>query len=171
MFSKSLFKQSCKANGTMWIIITIAVCFMLSCVMLISGRGDISETKDAIQNTIIEGELTSALQKKALSYYEIGNSAMKHFDETFLKEYQTVYAGALTGGMPEEQAAGTASMAAYVAATKELQEVYVPGLISELGYEVDSQEAKEVEGVVFYVLNPMQEDGTYMFYHIGKKQE
>jgi len=163
MFSKSLFKQSCKANGTMWIIITIAVCFMLSCVMLISGRGDISETKDAIQNTIIEGELTSALQKKALSYYEIGNSAMKHFDETFLKEYQTVYAGALTGGMPEEQAAGTASMAAYVAATKELQEVYVPGLISELGYEVDSQEAKEVEGVVFYVLNPMQEDGTYMF--------
>ena len=53
MFSKSLFKQSCKANGTMWLIITVAVCFMLSCVMLISGRGDISETKDALQNTII----------------------------------------------------------------------------------------------------------------------
>ena len=54
MFSKSLFKQSCKANGTMWLIITLAVCFMLSVVMLISGRGDVSETKEAIENTIIE---------------------------------------------------------------------------------------------------------------------
>ena len=51
MFSKSLFKQSCKANGTMWLIITLAVCFMLSVVMLISGRGDVSETKEAIENT------------------------------------------------------------------------------------------------------------------------
>ena len=163
MFSKSLFKQSCKANGTMWLIITVAVCFMLSCVMLISGRGDISETKNAIQNTIIEGELRSALQDKALNYYEIGNGAMEHFDETFLKEYQTAYAGALTGGMPEKQAAGAAGMSAYAAAAKELKEVYVPGLISSLGYEDGSQEAKEVQGVVFYVLNPMQEDGTYMF--------
>ena len=37
MFSKSLFKQSCKANGIMWTIITVAVCFMLCCVMLISN--------------------------------------------------------------------------------------------------------------------------------------
>lgn len=171
MFSKSLFKQSCKANGTMWLIITVAVCFMLSCVMLISGRGDISETKDAIQNTIIEGEMRSALQDKALNYYEIGNGAMEHFDETFLKEYQTAYVGALTGGMPEEQAAGAASMAAYAAAAKELQEVYVPGLISSLGYEAESQEAKEVQGVVFYVLNPMQEDGTYMFDDFYKEHD
>ena len=171
MFSKSLFKQSCKANGTMWLIITVAVCFMLSCVMLISGRGDISETKDALQNTIIEGEMRSALQDKALNYYEIGNGAMEHFDETFLKEYQTAYVGALTGGMPEEQAAGTASMAAYAAAAKELQEVYVPGLISSLGYEAESQEAKEVQGVVFYVLNPMQEDGTYMFDDFYKEHD
>ena len=45
MFSKALFKQSCKANGTMWAIITFAVCFMLSCVMLISGSGNLGETK------------------------------------------------------------------------------------------------------------------------------
>jgi len=68
LFSKALFKQSCKANGTMWLVITIAVCFMLSCVMLISGRGDISLTKEAIQETIIKGELTSSIQKKALTY-------------------------------------------------------------------------------------------------------
>lgn len=45
MFSKALFKQSCKANGVMWSIITAAVCFMLACVMLISGSGNISDIK------------------------------------------------------------------------------------------------------------------------------
>ena len=27
LFSKALFKQSCKANGTMWTIITAALCW------------------------------------------------------------------------------------------------------------------------------------------------
>ena len=39
MFSKALFRQSCKANGTMWAIITVAECFMLACVMMITGGG------------------------------------------------------------------------------------------------------------------------------------
>ena len=30
MFSKALFKQSCKANYIMWTTITIAVCVMLA---------------------------------------------------------------------------------------------------------------------------------------------
>ena len=80
MFSKSLFKQSCKANGTMWLIITLAVCFMLSVVMLISGRGDVSETKEAIETTIIESELKSAIQERALDWYEIADDALIHFD-------------------------------------------------------------------------------------------
>lgn len=163
MFSKSLFKQSCKANGTMWIIITIAVCFMLACVMLISGRGNVRQTKDAIQSTIIEGELTSALQKKALNYYEIGDAAMEHFDETFLAEYKSAYASAVMSGAPEEQAAQASFIAGYSAAASELQENYLPSLTDSFGYEAGSQEAKEVEGVIFYVLNPMQSDGTYMF--------
>ena len=91
MFSKSLFKQSCKANGMMWLIITVAVCFMLSCVMLISGNGNISRTKNAIEDTIIQAELTSSIQERALNYYEIGNDAMTHFDQTFVEQYRTAY--------------------------------------------------------------------------------
>ena len=163
MLSKPLFKQSCKANGAMWIIITIAVCFMLSCVMLISGRGDISQTKDAIQNTIIEGELTSALQKKALNYYEIGDAAMVHFDDVFSEEYSGAYIDALASGIPEGQASQAAFMTAYAAAANDLQENYLPALNLSFGYEPDSQEAKEAQGILFYTLNPMQSDGTYMF--------
>ncbi|UKI18777.1 MAG: hypothetical protein L6V89_06450 [Oscillospiraceae bacterium] len=62
MFSKALFKQSCKANGTMWAIITFAVCFMLACVMLISGSGNISETKNAIEDTIVKQEIESSFK-------------------------------------------------------------------------------------------------------------
>ena len=52
MFSKSLFKQSCKANGIMWTIITVAVCFMLCCVMLISGNGNLGDTKSVLEDAI-----------------------------------------------------------------------------------------------------------------------
>ena len=67
MFSKALFKQSCKANGTMWAIITFAVCFMLACVMLISGSGSIGDVKNSIQDTIITKEIDSGLEKRALN--------------------------------------------------------------------------------------------------------
>ena len=63
LFSKALFKQSCKANGTMWLIITLAVCFMLSCVMLISGTSSISSVKVGIEDTIIEETVKAGIKK------------------------------------------------------------------------------------------------------------
>lgn len=81
MFSKALFKQSCKANGTMWAIITFAVCFMLACVMLISGSGSLGEVKNAIQDTIIVKEVDSSMKKRALGYYVNGAKGMEKFDE------------------------------------------------------------------------------------------
>lgn len=81
MFSKALFKQSCKANGTMWAIITFAVCFMLACVMLISGSGSLGEVKNAIQDTIIVKEVDSSMEKRALGYYVNGEKGMEKFDE------------------------------------------------------------------------------------------
>lgn len=83
MFSKALFKQSCKANGAMWGIITFAVCFMLACVMLISGNGSIGEVKNSIQDTIITKEVDAQLQKRALTYYSNANDGLCEFDTYF----------------------------------------------------------------------------------------
>ena len=83
MFNKALFKQSCKANGTMWLIITCAGCFMLACVMLISGNGTIGEVKDSIQDTIIQKEIDSQLEKRAINYYINGYDGLIQFDEYF----------------------------------------------------------------------------------------
>lgn len=84
MFSKALFKQSCKANGTMWIIITVAVCFMLACVMLISGNGNIGEVKNSIQDTIIVKEVDAQMKTRALSYYAHAEDGLAQFDKSFV---------------------------------------------------------------------------------------
>ena len=89
MFSKALFKQSCKANGLMWMIITLAVCFMLSCVMLISGKSDIGEVKDSIKTTIIEATIESNMKKESISTYEISINGVNYFDEAFVSEFYT----------------------------------------------------------------------------------
>lgn len=83
MFSKALFKQSCKANGTMWCIITFAVCFMLACVMLISGNGNIGEVKNAIQDTIITKEIDSQMEQRALTYDRLCTDGLQTFDRCF----------------------------------------------------------------------------------------
>ncbi len=83
MFSKALFKQSCKANGTMWTIITFAVCFMLACVMLISGNGNIGDVKNAIQDTIITKEIDAQLEKRAINYYSNADDGLNQFDYYF----------------------------------------------------------------------------------------
>ncbi len=83
MFSKALFKQSCKANGTMWSIITFAVCFMLACVMLISGSGSIGEVKNSIQDTIITKEIDAGLEARAINYYAGATDGLTRFDNLF----------------------------------------------------------------------------------------
>lgn len=91
MFSKALFKQSCKANKVMWSIITFAVCFMLACVMLISGNGNIGKVKDGLEDTIITGEITAQIKSRSLNYYQIGVDGLKHFDNFFVTNFNDSY--------------------------------------------------------------------------------
>ena len=87
LFSKALFKQSCKANGTMWGIITVAVCFMLACVMLISGTSSISSVKEGVETTIVEQAINSTIKKTAVSEYEKSVEGAKLFDHEFTVKF------------------------------------------------------------------------------------
>ena len=86
LFSRALFKQSCKANGTMWLIITVAVCFMLACVMLISGTSSVSSVKEGIQDTIIEKTIESSVKKSAVNLYKTSDDAEYIFDKAFAEK-------------------------------------------------------------------------------------
>lgn len=87
LFSKALFKQSCKANGVMWAIITVAVCFMLSCVMLISGTSNISSVKDGVQDTIIQEIIKSEVKKATVNVYDASINGQKTFDKAFALKF------------------------------------------------------------------------------------
>ena len=114
MFSKALFKQSCKANGAMWGIITFAVCFMLACVMLISGNGNIGEVKDSIQDTIITGEIDAQMEKRAINYYENAEVGLGKFDELFVSDAtDTLSYLTWLAGMPNQSAFASAEQYAY----------------------------------------------------------
>ena len=87
MFSKALFKQSIKANGIMWLIITFAICFMLCCVMLISGTSTISEMKSSVSDTIIKQVIESNIKKNEIQMYNMGYNGEAKFDEYFVLEF------------------------------------------------------------------------------------
>ena len=131
MFSKALFKQSCKANGTMWGIITLAVCFMLSCVMLISGNGNIDGVKNSIQDTIITKEIDAQMEKKALSYYSTAEDGLAAFDETFSANAQDTLSYLVWfAQMPNEAELGDATI--YASAMQAWQQAQ-PEMKTEAG--------------------------------------
>lgn len=170
MFNKSLFKQSCKANGTMWGIITFAVCFMLCCVMLIAGNGNLGATKVAIQDNIIQGELEAQTQARAINYYEITYDTFTHFDTIFEEEMkkvaQTEEFSQILQAQGQEKAMQYATTLAYKTAALNLQQ-YVDQLITSQGYHQNSNEALEIKGLVFYTFNLMSVNNegkvTYLF--------
>ena len=109
MFSKALYKQSCKANGIMWAIITFAVCFMLACVMLISGSGSVGKMEEAIEDTIIQGEIDSQIEKRSINYYTIATDGEKYFDKQFVTNFTSIksYDAQITQYLTQLSAGGT----------------------------------------------------------------
>ena len=120
MFSKALFRQSSKANGTMWTIITLAVCFMLACVMLISGSGSIGETKNAIEDTIIQKEIEAGFKSRSVGYYGYSEEGMRYFDKDYTDNVKgsLVYLGWLQKKPAKTDGTDDATYNAYLAAWK-----------------------------------------------------
>ena len=139
VFSKALFKQSCKANGTMWGIISFAVCFMLCCVMLISGSGNIGKTKDAIQYTIIKKEVESSFKTRGVNYYANQSKYLVSFDSHFAEEtktvYQTAYIEAKTAGKSDTEAA-VAAQAAVVGGVERIAQSAADDVQAEISADV-----------------------------------
>ena len=183
VFSKALFKQSCKANGTMWGIISFAVCFMLCCVMLISGSGNIGKTKDAIQYTIIQKEVESSFKTRGVNYYANQSKYLASFDSHFAEEtktvYQTAYIEAKTAGKSDTEAAAQAAVvggveriaqsaaddvqaeiSADVTATylKTLNKSSVDELTASEKKALNEVNVPEVVGVFGFAVNPANEE-------------
>lgn len=170
MFSKALFKQSCKANGVMWTIITFAVCFMLACVMLISGNGNIGETKNAIEDTIIQKEIDAAIEERAINYYSLSDSALTTFDKEYIAafdkaEYLRTVAALMAGGKSESEAKTAAASKYYGVAALKVNFAAEQKAV-DLGYGNDKEKTQEIVGVSMFALNPeLIEEGSKTLYN------
>lgn len=178
MFSKALFKQSCKANGVMWTIITFAVCFMLACVMLISGNGNIGETKNAIEDTIIQKEIDAAIEERAINYYLLSDSALTTFDKEYIAafdkaEYLKTVAALMAGGKSESEAKTAAASKYYGVAALKVNFAAEQKAV-DLGYGDDKEKTQEIVGVSMFALNPeLIEEGSKTLYnaYLGKTED
>ena len=178
MFSKALFKQSCKANGVMWTIITFAVCFMLACVMLISGNGNIGETKNAIEDTIIQKEIDAAIEERAINYYSLSDSALTTFDKEYIAafdkaEYLKTVAALMAGGKSESEAKTAAASKYYGVAALKVNFAAEQKAV-DLGYGDDQEKTREIVGVSMFALNPeLIEEGSETLYnaYLGKTED
>lgn len=178
MFSKALFKQSCKANGVMWSIITFAVCFMLACVMLISGNGNIGETKNAIEDTIIQKEIDAAIEERAINYYSLSDSALTTFDKEYIAafdkaEYLKTVAALMAGGKSESEAKTAAASKYYGVAALKVNFAAEQKAV-DLGYGDDKEKTREIVGVSMFALNPeLIEEGSKTLYnaYLGKTED
>ncbi len=178
MFSKALFKQSCKANGVMWTIITFAVCFMLACVMLISGNGNIGETKNAIEDTIIQKEIDAAIEERAMNYYSLSDSALTTFDKEYIAafdkaEYLRTVAALMAGGKSESEAKTAAASKYYGVAALKVNFAAEQKAV-DLGYGDDKEKTQEIVGVSMFALNPeLIEEGSKTLYnaYLGKTED
>ena len=178
MFSKALFKQSCKANGVMWSIITFAVCFMLACVMLISGNGNIGETKNAIEDTIIQKEIDAAIEERAINYYSLSDSALTTFDKEYIAafdkaEYLKTVAALMAGGKSESEAKTAAASKYYGVAALKVNFAAEQKAV-DLGYGDDQEKTQEIVGVSMFALNPeLIEEGSKTLYnaYLGKTED
>ena len=170
MFSKALFKQSCKANGVMWSIITFAVCFMLACVMLISGNGNIGETKNAIEDTIIQQEIDAAIEERAITYYSLSDSALTTFDKEYIAafdkaEYVRTVAALMANGKSESEAKTAAASKYYGVAALKVNFAAEQKAV-DLGYGDDDEKTQEIVGVSMFALNPeLIEEGSKELYN------
>lgn len=178
MFSKALFKQSCKANGVMWTIITFAVCFMLACVMLISGNGNIGETKNAIEDTIIQKEIDAAIEERAINYYSLSDSALTTFDKEYIAafdkaEYLRTVAALMAVGKSESEAKTAAASKYYGVAALKVNFAAEQKAV-DLGYGDDKEKTQEIVGVSMFALNPeLIEEGSKTLYnaYLGKTED
>lgn len=162
MFSKALFKQSCKANGVLWAIITFAVCFMLACVMLITGNGSMGGIKTGISNTIITSQIDSQMEDRAINYYELISGATSIYNSA----YEQAYAGAKLANPSASEAE-----LEYFATTKAKETIpqYIAGVLNKLNYQEGSVEAQELSALINTALNT---DHLYdSFYTMAKQPE
>lgn len=161
MISKPLFKQSCKANASIWTFVTSITCAMLAILILVLGNLNVGTIRNSMVDMFIEDTIESTVKKQSMTFFNMTENALDGYEEnsenlkilfgsmgskeTITANYQTL----VDGGMSHEQACdaitGTISDASQKQATQTLLDYY-----SVKGNNYGEQDVNE------YVLNQIK---------------
>ncbi len=83
MFSKPLFKQSSKANGMLWLIITVATCIMLAVLVLVMGNANISRIQDSLSGAITKNVAQAKVENYSMNFYYTLNRSLQEYEEYY----------------------------------------------------------------------------------------
>lgn len=86
MFNKALYKQSWKANWTLWTATTLITNFVLIVIMLLLGGQGISNLTSTFSETVVYESLYTKFEDASLNYYTLTEESFYDFDIIFLDE-------------------------------------------------------------------------------------
>ncbi|MGN1222803.1 MAG: ABC transporter permease subunit [Christensenellales bacterium] len=81
MISKPLFKQSCKANATIWSFVTAITCAMLAIIILVLGNLNVSSIRNSMVDMFIEDSIESTIEKQSMTYFNMTENALMNYDD------------------------------------------------------------------------------------------
>src|SRR5690554_4570801 len=87
MLSRALYKQSWKANGILWGMVSLVSCFVLVVIMLLIGGDGLGELTVSFSETAAKASITTQIEKSAMNYYRISSESIEYFDKAFLDNY------------------------------------------------------------------------------------
>ena len=70
MISKPLLKQSIKANGLIWLLVTVITAMMLGIIIIVLGSINSNDIRDSLKRNFIESEIESQLNAGAIEGYK-----------------------------------------------------------------------------------------------------
>lgn len=81
MISKPLFKQSCKANATIWSFVTIITCAMLAIIIVVLGNLNVSSIRDSMVDMFVEDTIESTITKQSMTYFNMTENALENYED------------------------------------------------------------------------------------------
>lgn len=81
MFSKPLFKQSCKANLGLWSFVTVITCIILAVLVLVIGNLNVGTVSKSMVDLFVKDSVEASVKKQSLTYFNMTDEALINFDE------------------------------------------------------------------------------------------
>lgn len=79
MISKPLLKQSIKANGFLWLFVTLTTCAILAIVIIMLGSLSLNHMKDSMMNLVVTSQVDSTIKQQSMNYYNMTENSISKY--------------------------------------------------------------------------------------------